>query len=74
MPLPWLLLCCLSNLTTIHDRGAKRVPPEVWNESLCSACLLVSASRLWLVTWHLGLFIVLTLGQIGFKARGDGLL
>ncbi|XP_057455944.1 photosystem I subunit O [Lotus japonicus] len=26
---------------------------------------------LWLVTWHLGLFIVLTFGQIGFKGRTD---
>jgi hypothetical protein len=28
--------------------------------------------RLWLITWHVGLFIVLTLGQIGFKGRKDG--
>ncbi|KAH8965154.1 hypothetical protein BDL97_04G103600 [Sphagnum fallax] len=27
---------------------------------------------LWLITWHVGLFIVLTLGQIGFKGRKDG--
>jgi len=27
--------------------------------------------RLWLVTWHLGLFIVLTFGQIGFKGRTE---
>eukprot|EP00850_Spirogloea_muscicola_P004087 SM000017S02827 [mRNA] locus=s17:519112:520031:+ [translate_table: standard] len=27
---------------------------------------------LWLLTWHTGLFIVLTFGQIGFKGRGDG--
>ncbi|GJN03010.1 hypothetical protein PR202_ga20407 [Eleusine coracana subsp. coracana] len=26
---------------------------------------------LWLVTWHLGLFIVLTFGQIGFKGRTE---
>ncbi|KAJ7568385.1 hypothetical protein O6H91_01G079900 [Diphasiastrum complanatum] len=26
---------------------------------------------LWMITWHLGLFIVLTLGQIGFKGRQD---
>lgn len=28
--------------------------------------------RLWMITWHVGLFIVLTLGQIGFKGRKDG--
>ncbi|XP_077235676.1 photosystem I subunit O [Tasmannia lanceolata] len=27
---------------------------------------------LWLITWHLGLFVCLTFGQIGFKGRGDG--
>ncbi|CAK9223635.1 unnamed protein product [Sphagnum troendelagicum] len=27
---------------------------------------------LWLITWHVGLFVVLTLGQIGFKGRKDG--
>ncbi|PIA28155.1 hypothetical protein AQUCO_07200062v1 [Aquilegia coerulea] len=26
---------------------------------------------LWLVTWHLGLFITLTFGQIGFKGRTE---
>ncbi|KAF6169252.1 hypothetical protein GIB67_013682 [Kingdonia uniflora] len=26
---------------------------------------------LWLVTWHLGLFICLTFGQIGFKGRSE---
>ncbi|KAF5727545.1 hypothetical protein HS088_TW22G01241 [Tripterygium wilfordii] len=26
---------------------------------------------LWLVTWHLGLFLVLTFGQIGFKGRTE---
>ena len=26
---------------------------------------------LWLVTWHLGLFIALTFGQIGFKGRTE---
>jgi photosystem I subunit PsaO len=33
---------------------------------------LTSPFWLWLITWHLGLFIVLTLGQIGFKGRKDG--
>ncbi|XP_011004353.1 PREDICTED: photosystem I subunit O-like, partial [Populus euphratica] len=32
---------------------------------------LTSQFWLWLVTWHLGLFICLTLGQIGFKGRAD---
>ncbi|PON65241.1 Photosystem I PsaO [Trema orientale] len=32
---------------------------------------LTSQFWLWLVTWHLGLFIVLTFGQIGFKGRTD---
>ncbi|BAF14669.1 photosystem I subunit O [Oryza sativa Japonica Group] len=27
---------------------------------------------LWLVTWHLGLFLALTFGQIGFKGRTEG--
>ncbi|KAF3776833.1 Photosystem I subunit O [Nymphaea thermarum] len=27
---------------------------------------------LWLVTWHLGLFLCLTFGQIGFKGRSEG--
>ena len=27
---------------------------------------------LWLVTWHLGLFLCLTFGQIGFKGRNEG--
>ena len=30
-----------------------------------------TSCRLWLVTWHLGLFIVLTFGQIGFKGRTE---
>lgn len=33
---------------------------------------VVVACRLWMITWHVGLFIVLTLGQIGFKGRQDG--
>ncbi|XP_068662366.1 photosystem I subunit O-like [Aristolochia californica] len=33
---------------------------------------LSSPFWLWLVTWHLGLFLCLTFGQIGFKGRGDG--
>ncbi|KAG0558755.1 hypothetical protein M758_10G048400 [Ceratodon purpureus] len=33
---------------------------------------LTSPFWLWMVTWHVGLFIVLTLGQIGFKGRQDG--
>ncbi|XP_018848763.1 photosystem I subunit O [Juglans regia] len=32
---------------------------------------LTSQFWLWLVTWHLGLFIVLTFGQIGFKGRTE---
>ncbi|XP_019448861.1 PREDICTED: photosystem I subunit O-like [Lupinus angustifolius] len=32
---------------------------------------LASPFWLWLVTWHLGLFITLTFGQIGFKGRTD---
>ncbi|XP_061959027.1 photosystem I subunit O-like [Populus nigra] len=32
---------------------------------------LTSQFWLWLVTWHLGLFICLTFGQIGFKGRTD---
>ena len=32
---------------------------------------LTSSFWLWLVTWHLGLFIVLTFGQIGFKGRTE---
>ncbi|KAE9616766.1 hypothetical protein Lal_00035209 [Lupinus albus] len=33
---------------------------------------LASPFWLWLVTWHLGLFITLTFGQIGFKGRNEG--
>ncbi|KAL9353984.1 hypothetical protein Peur_051954 [Populus x canadensis] len=32
---------------------------------------LTSQFWLWLVTWHLGLFICLTFGQIGFKGRTE---
>ncbi|KAK9053427.1 hypothetical protein SSX86_030061 [Deinandra increscens subsp. villosa] len=32
---------------------------------------LTSPFWLWLVTWHLGLFICLTFGQIGFKGRTE---
>ena len=32
---------------------------------------LTSSFWLWLVTWHLGLFICLTFGQIGFKGRTE---
>lgn len=35
-------------------------------------CIVEGMIRLWLVTWHLDLFIVLTLGQIGFKGCKDG--
>ncbi|KAJ4821948.1 hypothetical protein Tsubulata_018384 [Turnera subulata] len=33
---------------------------------------LTSQFWLWLITWHLGLFLCLTFGQIGFKGRSDG--
>ncbi|KAG0566852.1 hypothetical protein M758_7G085600 [Ceratodon purpureus] len=33
---------------------------------------LTSPFWLWMLTWHVGLFVVLTLGQIGFKGRQDG--
>ncbi|KAK6926542.1 hypothetical protein RJ641_008261 [Dillenia turbinata] len=33
---------------------------------------LTSPFWLWLITWHLGLFITLTFGQIGFKGRTEG--
>ncbi|KAL5710511.1 hypothetical protein ACHQM5_021063 [Ranunculus cassubicifolius] len=32
---------------------------------------LTSQFWLWLITWHLGLFITLTFGQIGFKGRNE---
>ncbi|XP_058734923.1 photosystem I subunit O-like [Vicia villosa] len=32
---------------------------------------LTSQFWLWLICWHLGLFISLTLGQIGFKGRTE---
>ncbi|CAA7400241.1 unnamed protein product [Spirodela intermedia] len=32
---------------------------------------LTSPFWLWLVTWHLGLFLCLTFGQIGFKGRKE---
>ncbi|KAG6583707.1 Photosystem I subunit O, partial [Cucurbita argyrosperma subsp. argyrosperma] len=32
---------------------------------------LTSQFWLWLITWHLGLFITLTFGQIGFKGRTE---
>ncbi|KAJ0973382.1 hypothetical protein J5N97_021341 [Dioscorea zingiberensis] len=32
---------------------------------------LTSPFWLWLVTWHLGLFLCLTFGQIGFKGRAE---
>uniref|UniRef100_A0A7N0VE46 Photosystem I subunit O n=1 Tax=Kalanchoe fedtschenkoi TaxID=63787 RepID=A0A7N0VE46_KALFE len=32
---------------------------------------LTSQFWLWLITWHLGLFISLTFGQIGFKGRTE---
>ncbi len=35
-------------------------------------CIVEGMIKLWLVTWHLDLFIVLTLGQIGFKGCKDG--
>eukprot|EP00897_Mesotaenium_endlicherianum_P003054 jgi/Mesen1/2777/ME000170S01886 len=34
---------------------------------------LTSDFWLWLLTWHIGLFVVLLLGQVGFKGRADGL-
>ncbi|KAL1201884.1 Photosystem I subunit O [Cardamine amara subsp. amara] len=33
---------------------------------------IASQFWLWLVTWHLGLFLCLTFGQIGFKGRTEG--
>ncbi|XP_002976132.2 photosystem I subunit O [Selaginella moellendorffii] len=33
---------------------------------------LTSPFWLWMILWHLGLFITLTFGQIGFKGRADG--
>ncbi|KAK4762411.1 hypothetical protein SAY86_008179 [Trapa natans] len=32
---------------------------------------LTSPFWLWLITWHLGLFLCLTFGQIGFKGRTE---
>ncbi|KAJ6798251.1 photosystem I subunit O [Iris pallida] len=32
---------------------------------------LTSQFWLWLIIWHLGLFICLTFGQIGFKGRSE---
>ncbi|KAJ8767787.1 hypothetical protein K2173_020727 [Erythroxylum novogranatense] len=32
---------------------------------------LTSQFWLWLITWHFGLFVCLTFGQIGFKGRTD---
>ncbi|MCL7024186.1 hypothetical protein MKW94_011594 [Papaver nudicaule] len=32
---------------------------------------IASSFWLWLITWHLGLFITLTFGQIGFKGRTE---
>ncbi|KAL5574965.1 hypothetical protein UlMin_016664 [Ulmus minor] len=32
---------------------------------------LTSPFWLWLITWHFGLFVVLTFGQIGFKGRNE---
>ncbi|KAL3850276.1 hypothetical protein ACJIZ3_012158 [Penstemon smallii] len=32
---------------------------------------ITSQFWLWLVTWHLGLFLALTFGQIGFKGRTE---
>ncbi|KAG6516212.1 photosystem I subunit O-like [Zingiber officinale] len=32
---------------------------------------LTSQFWLWLVTWHIGLFLTLTFGQIGFKGRTE---
>ncbi|KAJ9188639.1 hypothetical protein P3X46_000015 [Hevea brasiliensis] len=32
---------------------------------------LTSQFWLWLITWHLGLFLCLTFGQIGFKGRTE---
>ncbi|KZV17610.1 hypothetical protein F511_33329 [Dorcoceras hygrometricum] len=32
---------------------------------------LTSPFWLWLITWHLGLFLTLTFGQIGFKGRTE---
>lgn len=36
---------------------------------LTFACQL---RRLLMITWHLGLFVTLTLGQIGFQGRKQG--
>ncbi|KAK1275023.1 hypothetical protein QJS04_geneDACA011715 [Acorus gramineus] len=33
---------------------------------------LTSQFWLWLITWHFGLFVCLTFGQIGFKGRNEG--
>lgn len=33
---------------------------------------LTSQFWLWLITWHFGLFVCLTFGQIGFKGRSEG--
>ncbi|XP_044505032.1 photosystem I subunit O [Mangifera indica] len=33
---------------------------------------LTSSFWLWMITWHFGLFLCLTFGQIGFKGRSDG--
>ncbi|XP_057956574.1 photosystem I subunit O [Malania oleifera] len=33
---------------------------------------LTSSFWFWMLTWHLGLFLCLTFGQIGFKGRADG--
>ncbi|KAK3205647.1 hypothetical protein Dsin_019693 [Dipteronia sinensis] len=32
---------------------------------------IASQFWLWLITWHLGLFLCLTFGQIGFKGRAE---
>lgn len=61
--------CILSNSDESYDTSCSYLYMYV-----CLICgfFFLGIFRLWLITWHLGLFICLTFGQIGFKGRTDG--
>ncbi len=42
---------------------------QIRNDTACSVSIRVVLRRLYLITWHVGLFVVLTLGQIGVQVR-----
>ena len=43
----------------------------VFQEDLILTCMYAFMSRLWLVTGHVGVFVCLSFGQVGFKGRSE---